>query len=67
MIWVIFGINTTSDISKLLYEISRAQPRPQGFSLKKWVGWEKGAFSRPTHFLREKPFSLIEVVHEPLG
>ena len=63
MIWVIFGINTTSDISKLLYEISRAQPRPQGFSLKKWVGREKG----PTHFLREKPFSLIEVVHEPLG
>ena len=28
--------------------ISR-QPRPQGFSLKKWVG-------RPTHFLREKPW-----------
>ena len=26
-----------------------AQPRPQGFSLKKWVG-------RPTHFLREKPW-----------
>ena len=25
------------------------QPRPQGFSLKKWVG-------RPTHFLREKPW-----------
>ena len=24
------------------------QPRPQGFSLKKWVG--------PTHFLREKPW-----------
>ena len=26
-----------------------AQPRPQGFSLKKWVG-------RLTHFLREKPW-----------
>ena len=26
-----------------------AQPRPQGFSLKKWVGW-------PTHFSREKPW-----------
>ena len=26
-----------------------AQPRPQGFFLKKWVG-------RPTHFLREKPW-----------
>ena len=26
------------------------QPRPQGFSLKKWVG------RRPTHFLREKPW-----------
>ena len=26
-----------------------SQPRPQGFSLKKWVG-------RPTHFLREKPW-----------
>ena len=25
------------------------QPRPQGFSLKKWVG-------RPTHFLREEPW-----------
>ena len=25
------------------------QPRPQGFSLKKWV-------RRPTHFLREKPW-----------
>ena len=25
------------------------QPRPQGFSVKKWVG-------RPTHFLREKPW-----------
>ena len=24
------------------------QPRPQGFSLKKWVG--------PTHFLREEPW-----------
>ena len=32
------------------------QPRPQGFSLKKWVGREKAPFSRPTHFLREKPW-----------
>ena len=31
------------------------QPRPQGFSLKRWVGREK-AFSRPTHFLRENPW-----------
>ena len=29
-------------MTKVLY----GQPRPQGFSLKKWVG--------PTHFLREK-------------
>ena len=28
---------------------SLCQPRPQGFSLKKWVG-------RPTHFSREKPW-----------
>ena len=28
-----------------------AQPRPQGFSLKKSVG-------RPTHFLKEKPWGL---------
>ena len=28
------------------------QPRPQGFSLKKWVG----RHTRPTHFLREKPW-----------
>ena len=28
---------------------ARSQPRPQGFSLKKWVG-------RPTHFSREKPW-----------
>ena len=34
----------TSDIS-----MEFLQPRPQGFSLKKWVG-------RPTHFLREKPW-----------
>ena len=27
----------------------QCQPRPQGFSLKKWVG-------RPTHFSREKPW-----------
>ena len=30
--------------------MGKNQPRPQGFSLKKWVV----AFSRPTHFLREK-------------
>ena len=30
----------------------QTQPRPQGFPFKKW---EK-AFSRPTHFLREKPW-----------
>ena len=30
-------------------ETSCSQPRPQGFSLKKWVG-------RPIHFLREKPW-----------
>ena len=29
------------------------QARPQGFSLKKWVGWD---FFRPTHFLRENPW-----------
>ena len=29
--------------------VENDQPRPQGFSLKKWVG-------RPTHFLREKPW-----------
>ena len=27
------------------------QPRPQGFSVKKWVG---RAFSRPTHFFKGK-------------
>ena len=31
------------------------QPHPQGFSLKKWVELQK-AFSRSTHFLREKPW-----------
>ena len=30
--------------------MGKNQPRPRGFSLKKWVV----AFSRPTHFLREK-------------
>ena len=30
------------------------QPRPQGFSLKKWVG--SRPFPGPTHFLREKPW-----------
>ena len=43
---------------------STYQPRPQGFSLKKWVGRENGwgVTSRcqglfpPTHFLREKPW-----------
>ena len=30
--------------------MGKNQPRPQGSSLKKWVV----AFSRPTHFLREK-------------
>ena len=30
---------------------SHLQPRPQGFSLKKWVGQEKD-----THYLREKPW-----------
>ena len=34
---------------KLEHFICSNQPRPQGFSLKKWVG-------RPTHFLREKPW-----------
>ena len=32
--------------------MGKNQPRPQGFSLKKWVV----AFSHPTHFLREKPW-----------
>ena len=54
----------------LLTPATQAQPRPQGFSLKKWVGREKALasaghvallniyiyFSRPTHFLREKPW-----------
>ena len=31
------------------------QPRPQGFSLKKWVEREK-ALCSSTHFLREKPW-----------
>ena len=31
------------------------QPHPQGFSLKKWVELQR-AFSRSTHFLREKPW-----------
>ena len=31
----------------IIYGVS--QPRPQGFSLKKWTG-------RPTYFLREKPW-----------
>ena len=35
--------------------LKKAQPRPQGFSLKKWVGPGK-AFPGPTHFLREKPW-----------
>ena len=36
-------------INELLGQIvMQTQPRPQGFSLKKW---EK-AFSRPSHFLR---------------
>ena len=30
----------------------KTQPRPQDFSLKKWVG-------RPTHFLREKPWDEV--------
>ena len=25
--------------------INKRQPRPQGFSLKKWVGWEKALAS----------------------
>ena len=54
----------------LLTPATQAQPRLQGFSLKKWVGREKALasadhvallniyiyFSRPTHFLREKPW-----------
>ena len=40
--------------------LENAQPRPQGFSLTKSVGWEKVRVrvrvSRPTHFLREKPW-----------
>ena len=36
--------------------LPRYQPRPHGFSLKKWVG--------PTHFLRENPGDEVAKVHE---
>ena len=46
-----FGSRKFGRINELLGQIvMQTQPRPQGFSLKKW---EK-AFSRPSHFLREK-------------
>ena len=42
----------TRRLEKVL-EHSSPQTRPQGFSLKEWVGRE---VSRPTHLLREKPW-----------
>ena len=40
------------EVPPLLFSKGQAQPRPQGFSLKKMGG----AFSRPTQFLRERPW-----------
>ena len=45
----------TLSYTRILKKVPLSQPRPQGFSLKKWMGRQWG-FSRPTHFLREKPW-----------
>ena len=43
---VIFGINTTSDISKLLYEISRAVRRVKFETILKYHEWYLCQISR---------------------
>ena len=42
--------------------ISRSQPRPQGFSLKKWVGREKGK-APGTRFSRSLIFSILLFIY----
>ena len=46
---VIFGINTTSDISKLLYVISRAVRRVKFETILKYHEWYLYQISRTNH------------------
>ena len=46
MIWSVFGINTTGDISKLLYAISRAVRRVKIETILKYHEWYLCQISR---------------------
>ena len=50
---MIFGINTTSDISKLLYVISRAVRRVKFETILKHRKWYLCQISRTNHAIRE--------------
>ena len=60
---MIFGINTTSDISKLLYVISRAVRRVKFETILKYHEWYLRQISRTNHviitYTNNKRFLLV--------
>ena len=58
---MIFGVNTMSDISKLLYLISRAVRRVKFEKILKYHEWYLCQISRTNHAIRENKIHVCSV------